>query len=185
MIKLNYTLNNGLNSVRPIFTAYINGVKCTCMLDTGADTPVYCKGDDLFKETFLKGNSGVDFYKDSTISGFGLNPEVTKLYNFDNFCLSDSTNSINYKCMKIAVANKPKIPCDFILSASMFSKMKYTLNYLATSPYLEIEAKRSTYGVGFNQRNDSIYIFSSDSEYEGHKDLAAGFRKLYEDSKKD
>ena len=41
MIELKFPLNITLDSPRPIFKAYINGVPFRCMLDTGADLPVF------------------------------------------------------------------------------------------------------------------------------------------------
>ncbi len=49
MIKLEFPLNVNLDSPRPIFRAYINHVSFRCMLDTGADIPVFCKGTLLFE----------------------------------------------------------------------------------------------------------------------------------------
>lgn len=43
MIKLHYNLSVNLKSARPIFTAYINGIKCICMLElNGTPKIVYC-----------------------------------------------------------------------------------------------------------------------------------------------
>lgn len=184
MIKLHYNLSVNLKSARPIFTAYINGIKCICMLDTGADIPVFCKGYDLFKAIFLSNDLDIVFYKDSSISGFGLHKETTRLYNFSDFYLSDGSSTICYKNMKIAITDKPNIPCDIILSASMFIKMRYMFDYLSASPYLEIEAERDTYGTGFYAGNDTIYTFASIndnyiSECEEPKNIAAWFRKLF------
>lgn len=50
MTKLIFPLNITLYSPRPIFKAYINGIPFKCMLDTGADIPVFCKGTALFRE---------------------------------------------------------------------------------------------------------------------------------------
>ena len=50
MIQLIFPLNITLESPRPIFKAFINGFPIKCMLDTGADMPVFCKGEVLFAE---------------------------------------------------------------------------------------------------------------------------------------
>ena len=47
MMELKFPLNITLDSPRPIFKAYINDVPLKCMLDTGADLPVFCKGSEL------------------------------------------------------------------------------------------------------------------------------------------
>ena len=173
MIKLNFPLSISLHSPRPIFVANINGINMKCMLDTGADIPVFCKGVDLFKE-LTKQIKGVSKYKESFISGFGESVEVTTLWNFDVFKLNDrDKNFIAYHGLKVAVLEKPNIPCDIILSSSMFMKMRYTIDCLSDEPFLKVYADKQIYGVGFNQQKDTIYIFAN--EHPEQADLAASF----------
>ncbi len=70
MIELKFPLNITLDSPRPIFKAYINGIPFRCMLDTGADLPVFCKGRNLFKE-LVKDMQGISEFKMLTVGGFG------------------------------------------------------------------------------------------------------------------
>ncbi len=49
--------------------------------------------------------------------------ESTMLRNIDNFVLSDKNEDITYRAMKIAAINKPKIPCNLIVSAFMLIKL--------------------------------------------------------------
>ena len=163
MIKLQFPLNITLHSPRPIFKAYINNVKITCMLDTGADIPVFCKGLDLFKEYFIN-TENITPFKKSLLGGFGKDKEDTVLYNIPSVQLADTKESLIYHNMKIAVVLKPAIPCDLILSASLFTKMKYTIDCLGNNHYLLIEANRATYGVGFYNPKDTIYIFAEDND---------------------
>lgn len=51
MIRLVFPLNITQDSPRPIFKAFINGVSFKCMLDTGADIPVFCKGGAVVSGT--------------------------------------------------------------------------------------------------------------------------------------
>lgn len=161
MIQLYFPLNINLYSPRPIFKANINKKITTCMLDTGADIPVFCKGTELFNE-WVKDIDGVSAFQDSSIGGFGKNPENTILYHIPDFQFSDGKNGITYKNIKIAVLLKPSIPCDIILSASLFMKMKYTINCFKEQHCLIIESEKSDYGVGFYERKETIYIFSND-----------------------
>jgi len=164
MTELKFPLNITLASPRPIFEAYINNISFRCLLDTGADIPVFCKGTLLFEE-FTKSMTGVSRFKNSTIGGFGKTDESVLLWNVDDFVLSDKVNSIIYKGMKIAVMSKPNIPCDMILSASMFMKMKYTIDCSSRKHLLSIVADKDTYGVGYHEKKETIYIFSgSDKE---------------------
>ncbi|MFG6346910.1 MAG: protease [Lachnospiraceae bacterium] len=159
MIKLEFPLNVNLDSPRPIFKAFINNVPFRCMLDTGADIPVFCKGDLLFEKSVGE-MDGVSKYKNSKIGGFGKTDEIVMLWNMDTFSLSDKKCAIDYKGMKIAVMNKPSIPCDIILSASMFMKMKYTIDCSIKKHLLTIEANKNVYGVGYYDKKETIYIFS-------------------------
>lgn len=162
MIKLCFPLNINLFSPRPIFKAKINGMVTTCMLDTGADIPVFCKGIELFEE-WTRSMSGVETFKDSTIGGFGKGTEHTVLHTIPIFQLSDGRNIITYNNMKIAVMLKPKIPCDLILSASLFMKMKYMIDCANNPHTMTIESEKGTYGVGFYNRRETIYIFTDEN----------------------
>lgn len=162
MNKLIFPLNITLYSPRPIFKAHINQIPFKCMLDTGADIPVFCKGTALFKE-IVKEMEGVSEFKNSLIGGFGKNNEAAMLWNIGEFALSDQKSSIVYKGMKIAVMDKPKIPCDMILSASMFMKMKYVIDCSSDKHTLTIIADRDIYGVGYYDKKETIYIFAEDS----------------------
>lgn len=163
MMKLEFPLNITVDSPRPIFKAYINNVPFKCMLDTGADIPVFCKGTLLFEE-YVKEMDGISKFKNLTISGFGKTDEVAVLWNVDNFVLSDKYESICYKGMKIAVMDKPNIPCDMILSASMFMKMKYIIDCFSRKHTLNIETDHNLYGTGYYDQKETIYIFSKDDK---------------------
>lgn len=163
MMRLEFPLNIKLDSPRPIFKAYVNDIPFKCMLDTGADMPVFCKGNLLF-EKLANGMKGISPFKDIAIGGFGKLDEVTTLWNMDDFILSDRTNSICYKGMKIAVMAKPSIPCEMILSASMFMKMKYTVDCSSRKHLLTIESDKDVYGVGYYSKKETIYIFSANGK---------------------
>lgn len=158
MTQLTFPLNITLESPRPIFKAFINEFPIKCMLDTGADMPVFCKGEALFTE--LSGKmGGATRFRSSSIGGFGKHDEHAMLWNMDEFVLSDKKESILYKGMKIALLDKPRIPCDMILSASMLMKMKYSIDCSSKKHTLTIAADRNMYGVGCYDRKETIYIF--------------------------
>lgn len=102
---------------------------------------------------------GVSPFKKLTIGGFGKIDEYAMLWNMDRFLFSDQECSIEYKGMKIAVMNKPSIPCDMILSASMFMKMKYIIDCSSRKHLLTIEADRKVYGVGYYDKRETIIFF--------------------------
>lgn len=160
MIELEFPLDIKLDSPRPIFNAYINDISFRCMLDTGADIPVFCKGTAIFEE-FIKKMAGVSKFKNIAVGGFGRINESVMLWNMDVFTLSDRKASIQYIGMKMAVMDKPNIPCDMILSASMFMKMKYTIDCSSKKHRLTIRADKGIYGVGYYDEKETIYIFSN------------------------
>lgn len=162
MNSLVFPLNISLYSPRPIFKAYINDIPFKCMLDTGADIPVFCKGTELFRE-IVKEMKGISEFKNSSIGGFGKTDETVMLWNIDNFVLSDKNGSIAYRGMKVAVMDKPKIPCDMILSASMFMRMKYVIDCSSDVHTLTILADRNIYGVGYYDKKETIYIFTENT----------------------
>lgn len=164
MISLKFPLNISIFSPRPIFKAEINGANTTCMLDTGADMPVFCKGRDLFLE-WSKDFKDVAFYKTSTIGGFGKDLEDVEIYNIPSLKISDGKEKITYKNMKMAVMLKPSIPCDLILSAPIFMKMKYTIDCLEDSHFLTVEAAKELYGTGFYADRETIYIFTEETNF--------------------
>lgn len=162
MNSLVFPLNISLYSPRSIFKAYINDIPFKCMLDTGADISVFCKGTALFRE-IVKEMEEISEFKNSSIGGFGKTDETVMLWNIDNFVLSDKNNSIAYRGMKIAVMDKPKIPCDMILSASMFMKMKYVIDCSLDTHTLTILADRNIYGAGYYDKKETIYIFTDNT----------------------
>ncbi len=84
------------------------------------------------------------------------------MWNIEDFIFADSKSHITYKSMKVAVLEKPNIPCDMILSASMFMKMKYTIDCSSLKHILAIEADRAVYGVDHYDKKETIYIFAKD-----------------------
>ena len=78
MIQLTFPLDIHMNSPRPVFTALVNGRLIDCMLDTGADMSVFCKGAELFEE-FIKGMNVIKF-KESSLGGFEISRESTTLW---------------------------------------------------------------------------------------------------------
>jgi hypothetical protein len=159
MIELRYNLNTKLNSSRPIITLTINRHEFRCLFDTGAEVPVFCVGEQIFLDTFKDAKC----FKNSSISGFGKNSEKSVIYDIPIFCLSDSAgNCITYEKFKINVISKPSMPCDIILSASMFSKMRLIFDNYGESHELIIQSPKQNYGVGYLPFGDKIYIFTSE-----------------------
>ncbi len=142
--------------IRPVFSIQIEKDTYKCLIDTGADIPVWCKGMELFSVCF----PSAIWYKDTTLGGFGIGRETIPIYIIDNFILSDTYgNKIQFHNFKIAITDRPGIPCDIILCITMFSKMKCTFDYSGNPPYVKISSEKDCFGIGIYQDNDSVYAF--------------------------
>lgn len=159
MNTLKFPLSIQLNATRPIFLASICGKELICMLDTGAHVPIYCKTAKLFN-MFIHDLQGVSPYKNIPLGGFGVGTEKAPLYNFETFTISDFNNTVSYSNCKVAVLDKPTIPCDLLLPISLFLKSTVILNYATIPQNLTIECSRDKYGVGYYNPKNSLYIFS-------------------------
>lgn len=95
---------------------------CTALLDTGALIPMWTKSPEAF--TTLYPDAKIK-QKKARFSGFG-GETVGQLYQID-FQLRD----LFYPQMHIMVCQDDNIPGYFLFSATMFSKMNYTIDNLS------------------------------------------------------
>ena len=113
--SLQFDLDTG--SAKPVIVSSMNA-DLTFLVDTGADTPVRCRGEeellDLFPET-----SRLEYRY--LLSGFGTGVEVVDAFCIPEFCLSDGVETITYSNFVVAAADRPSIGCDLILPASIFN----------------------------------------------------------------
>jgi len=80
---LSIPLNN--KGAKPIFiTATPSNKQIKCMLDTGADMPVWCGSEGLLKIVFPQAER-TD--KKFLLSGFGRKPEVVDIYKIPEFTI--------------------------------------------------------------------------------------------------
>ncbi len=155
-------------SAKPIFTTITLADKqIKCMLDTGADMPVWCGSEGLLKIVFPKVEL-VD--KKFLLSGFGRKPEVADIYKIPEFIIQAEKEKLTFKNLYMASSFGRNFGCDLILSATMFKHMDYAiLNRKRGTSVLEITYDRDIYYTQLipNQRRsdfiDKIFSFSSEN----------------------
>ena len=104
----------------------------TLLLDTGADTPVWCMGERIFKAAFPM---ATELKHKFVLSGFGTGVEIAKAFSIPEFVLSDGKQSITYQNMVVAVTKRPSINVSLILSASLFHHAEITIDRLKSVVY--------------------------------------------------
>lgn len=132
------------------------------MLDTGAISPVFCRGVHNFLD-FIGDSCKVTDLGETTFYGFTPEPIRASLFKLDDFVFSDNANnSIHYKNFKILVTKSPHLNFELLLPATMFRKMKYSLDYTKESPTFTICAPKDTYYTDFKKEGGPLYTFLVD-----------------------
>lgn len=168
------------NKVKPVFTTVTkSNKKITCLFDTGATMPVWCKSEGLFKVLFPQAKLITGQY---ILSGFGKGAEIVNVYEIPEFYISNGSSKIVFKNLLLATSFDRDFGCDLILSYTMFNLIDYSvLNRNRDYPALRLEFDRENYYViPVKYSNDMlkrIAVFTGDGST---KNLAAGFRSLYE-----
>jgi hypothetical protein len=109
---------------KPIIKNMGNQLKPYCLIDTGANTPVWCRGEKDLKEYYP------DCIKMDAIfivSGFGTGKEIASVYKIPQFKLSDGKAQIVYNDMLIAVI-KRDFAFHMIVSYTMLNKFNIGIN---------------------------------------------------------
>lgn len=165
------------NYTRPVIDV---GKHITCLIDTGADTPVWTQGSTpLVKLLSAKKIPGKHF----VLSGFGKTPEIVDVYEIPELKLVDESgkDEILFKDMVVACTSRPNMIANLILPATVFSNMNYLIHNVGiTVPKIEIEHDKKefyvkpTYSMVDKRFVDKVYSFASDENDEkGNKTLRA------------
>lgn len=155
-------------SAKPVFTTITSADKqIKCMLDTGADMPVWCGSEGLLKIVFPKAQLAD---KKFLLSGFGRKPEIADIYTIPEFIIKGENESLTFQNLYIASSFGRNFGCDLILSATMFKQMDYAiLNRKRDTSVLEITYDRDVYYTQLmpNQRQtdfiEKIFSFSTEN----------------------
>ena len=146
---------------KPAFDLLIRDkLKIRCLFDTGADTPVFTLGDDALCKYF----PDAQLQKELTyiLSGFGKGSEEASVYKIPEFIIRSDFDDdcILFHNLYIASCFKPAIAYPFILSATMFSHMNYTIiNEGKEAKCIEIQHSKPVYNIGMvNSRLDNTKL---------------------------
>ena len=125
-------------------------VDLTYMIDTAADTPVWCKGRDEFLDIF---SDAEKLESKFVLSGFGKEPEMVDVYRIPDFRLSDGKEAVTYKNLVLAVTDRPQMNVDLILLSSLFDHMRIEIDRMTSVvfPRITIESQTDVYPVFFRQ----------------------------------
>ncbi len=94
IITLKFPIYISIRACKAVFRINtVGGSSIVCLYDTGADIPVWCKGEELFLE-WVKDYKDVRKFKSSALSGFGKIKENTIIYEIPNFVFTDGKNEI-------------------------------------------------------------------------------------------
>lgn len=122
----------------------------TYLIDTGADTPVWCKGEKEFLDLFPDAEKLDSKF---ILSGFGKEPEVVDVYKLSEFSLTDGNEDVLYRNLVLAVTNRPQINVDLILPSSLFDHMIVEIDRMTSVvyPHITIQSQTKEYPVFFRQ----------------------------------
>lgn len=162
-----YLLKKNLDnkSDRPIiYTDAANDMVIRCLIDTGANTPVWTLGEQLFLKAFPDAKLVDDILFE--LGGFGKESEVVPVYKIPKFVIKSDydNNIIVFNNLLIACYIKKTIGTPLILSATMFKHTNYSiLNVGEDAPMLTINYSKTEYEIGLRFKNknrlDKIYSF--------------------------
>ena len=143
----------------------------TCLIDSGADTPVWTKGAERLT-LFYKADKLEE--KKFLLSGFGNGYEIIDVYKISNVELvgvdeNGSKDKIIFKNIIVGCTSRPSMVADLILPNTAFSHMNLTIrNLKVLYPTVEIEHEKEEYFVNPIYRMDDdrfvdkVYSFSND-----------------------
>lgn len=155
---------------RPVISI---GDDVTCLIDTGADTPVWTQGAEILEDVF---KAELVNCKKFILSGFGKEAEIVDVYRiFDVELRGMDSDRVIFKSMIVACTKRPSMIASLIIPATAFSKMNYTIrNVGVKEPIVQIEHDKEEYAVGsfFNNRDDRFIerVYSFANEEKGYRE---------------
>lgn len=117
------------NITRPMFFYVVNkgteDVRFKFLYDTGAEVPVWCRGESLLRWAFP---DAVKLRNRCLLSGFGRGANVCSVYLIPELKLKSENYEHSWKALRVFVYHNPSMGCDFIMSAAMFSDTVVTVD---------------------------------------------------------
>lgn len=165
-IKLEFSMDNYVKIKRPVVSVYnsANNVVLSCLIDTGADVPVFVKGIDYFLYLYPDAVR----VKDTNISGFG-GKKSYEVYSIPEFIFSDGTHDVRFINLHVAVGYMPSDNFDMILSSSLFDRSR-------------VYFKFDTDIAVFQMRRDEIYCLWIEDTLRNSGKVTVFFGSTDEDS---
>lgn len=143
------------------------GEDLTCLIDSGADTPVWTQGSTRLEESF---QASLVTDKKFILAGFGTGHEVVDVYHIQDLCLKGKEGQIIFKDITVACTERPGMVADLILPATAFAHMNYKVCNLGVEyPVVQIEHERDEYYVSPIYSNvdsrilERVYSFTNET----------------------
>ena len=134
------------NQSRPIFEIETETGLAKCILDTGAELPVWCADESLFKASFPSAEPTIFA---TYISGFGKGVTYANVWSIPQIVFTDRNHKDQFIIHNVltAVSSKKKFAFIFIMSATMFLNVDYTVVNRSSSRFLRFKYDRDSYCV--------------------------------------
>jgi len=139
---------------RPVFRYRVGTEELSFMLDTGAETPVYCMTEKELLKAFPSAIKKEETYK---LTGFGKGAVEASAFVIPDFRLEKGDACYCIKNLQILQTYRPDIGCDFLLSDTIFSNVD-TFIYRHGKKQLEIRYYKPEYQCTPIYGNDRFKI---------------------------
>ncbi|MBQ9438952.1 MAG: hypothetical protein IJU50_11560 [Lachnospiraceae bacterium] len=139
---------------RPSFQYTSNDIKVMCLIDSGAETPVWCSGEELFLSAYPK---AIKQNYDSEIRGFGKGADKGKVYVIPDFFIADGKETYRIKNLQVAVCYHPLIGYDFVMSDTMFAKTDTFIHRMG-GKYIEFFYEKEIYHCAVKRAGNAFSI---------------------------
>lgn len=130
---------------------YINseeGMDITCLIDTGANVPIWFTGDRILKMCYP---SAKPTDKLTIIKGLGQGPLLNvPIWKIPEFVMKDEYgNKIVFYDLLIPVIEAKKYAFDMLIPLTMLNRLKFSFDYkkAANYGYFTIEAEKDNYYI--------------------------------------
>lgn len=157
-------LNLDKNRVKPTIQIMPQNEVVKCLIDSGADIPVWCSTEILLKSQFTVKKLQEQTY----IGGFGGKGAYHDVYSIDKFTLTDGNNTLTIHNLLVAFVPNVSFACDLILSATVFDKkIDYAINTRNNQRYIELRYDKKEYITlaKYNKGTiDSVYVATTSDE---------------------
>ena len=146
---------------RPSFSYMRNDMEIMALMDTGAETPVWCTGEETFCIAYP---DAIRQDWIAEIRGFGKESEEAAVYLIPEFSLSDRMEEYKIRNLLVAVCDHPLIGYNFVMSDTMFSAADTYIHRIGKKS-LEILYKKDAYScmVKRGAGTFTISTFSQDA----------------------